>query len=271
MIVIAHRGSSHDEPENSLAAFERAIADGAEYVEFDVQASLDGGLVVFHDLQLDRLTTATGPLRRRSLAELRELGIPTLEEVLELTAGRVGIMVELKSPRLYRRHDIVPRTIALLDREAVVVSFERAAVLETRRLRPELRTVQHVGFGVSIRAAARFAWGAGFHDRRVTARGLARARALGLRRFVYTVNEPARMRSLAALGADGIFSDRPGLAVQVVAALPGSSGAPRRQGHSAGETIFPRSSLPTAARHGRTRSTSSENMEASERPREAGT
>ena len=107
MIVIAHRGASFDEPENSLAAFERAIGVGADYVEFDVQASCDGGLVVFHDLQLDRLTPATGPLRGRPLMELRELGIPTLAEVLVLTAGRIGVMAELKSPRLFRRHDIV--------------------------------------------------------------------------------------------------------------------------------------------------------------------
>jgi glycerophosphoryl diester phosphodiesterase len=221
MIVIAHRGASFDEPENSLAAFERAIAVGADYVEFDVQASCDGGLVVFHDLQLDRLTAATGPLRAHPLAELRELGIPTLAEVLELTAGRIGVMAELKSPRLFRRHDIVPRTLALLDRQAVVVSFERAAILETRRLRPELRTVQHVGFGVSIRGAARFAWGAGFHDRRVTGRGIDRARALGLRSFVYTVNEPERIHRLAGLGADGIFSDRPDLALRALAATRG--------------------------------------------------
>ncbi len=221
MIVIAHRGASFDEPENSLAAFERAIGVGADYVEFDVQASCDGGLVVFHDLQLDRLTPATGPLRGRPLMELRELGIPTLAEVLELTAGRIGVMAELKSPRLFRRHDIVARTIALLDRKAVVVSFERAAILETRRLRPELRTVQHVGFGVSIRAAARFAWGAGFHDRRVTARGLGRARTLGLCSLVYTVNEAQRMQRLADLGADGIFTDRPDLARQALAAVRG--------------------------------------------------
>lgn len=217
MIVIAHRGASYDEPENSLAAFERAIAVGAEYVELDVQASSDGGLVVFHDLELDRLVPAGGPLRRRSLAELREIGIVTLEDVLQLTAGRIGVMAELKRPRLYRRHDVVARTVALLGRDDVVVSFERAAILEARRLRPELRTVQHVGYGTTIRAAARYAWGAGFHDPRVTERGLRRAHAAGLRTFVYTVNEPERMVALEALGVDGIFSDRPDLALRTLA------------------------------------------------------
>ncbi len=215
--VIAHRGASADETENTLPAFERAIALGADYVEFDVQASSDGGLVVFHDLRLDRLTPASGPLRARSLGELRELGIPTLDEVLELTAGRIGIMVELKSPWLYRRHDIVGRTARLLADDAVVVSFSRRAILETRRIRPALRTVQHVGYGTSIRAAGEFAWAAGFDESRVTARGVARAHAFGLKALVYTVNDRARLLALKALGVDGVFSDRPDLAREVLA------------------------------------------------------
>lgn len=221
MIIVAHRGASYDEVENTPAAFERAIAVGAEYVEFDVQASSDGGLVVFHDLALDRLTPARGPLRARRLAELRELGIPTLEKVLELTAGRIGVMVELKNPWLFRRHDIVHRTVQLLGPDAVVVSFSRAAILETRRLRPSLRTVQHVGFGTSIRVAGSFAWAAGFDDSRVTARGIAKAHALGLKALVYTVNVPSRLLELRAIGVDGVFTDRPGLALETLARQPG--------------------------------------------------
>ena len=93
--VIAHRGASSEEKENTLPAFERAIELGADFIEFDVQASSDGGLIVFHDLRLDRLTEARGPLRARRLHELTELGIPTLAEVLELTSGRIGVMAEL--------------------------------------------------------------------------------------------------------------------------------------------------------------------------------
>lgn len=209
--VIAHRGASAEEKENTLPAFERAIELGADYIEFDVQASSDGRLVVFHDLDLDRLTPLRGPLRRRPLAELREVGIPTLEEVVELTRGRVALMAELKSAHLYRRHEIVGRTVALLGPDDVVLSFERRCLLEALRLRPSLRVLQHVGLGVSIRAAATYAWAVGFRNSRVTARGVARAQAFGLETTVYTVNEPARMRELAELGVSGIFSDRPEL------------------------------------------------------------
>lgn len=214
--VIAHRGASADERENTLPAFERAIADGADFAELDVQCSADGALVVFHDLDLDRLTPLRGPLRRRPLAALRDVGIPTLEEVVELTRGRIPLMVELKSAHLYRRHDVARRTVALLGADDVVLSFARRALLEALEARASLRVLQHVGYGVSIRAASRYAWAVGFHDPRVTRRGLARARALGLETTVYTVNAPERMGELDALGVSGIFSDRPALLRQTL-------------------------------------------------------
>ena len=209
--VIAHRGASTDERENTLPAFERAIAVGADFVELDVQVSADGALVVFHDVELDRLTPLEGSLRKRSLAELREHAIPMLEDVLELTRGRIGVMAELKSPHLYRRHDVSGRTAARLGPDDVLLSFSKRALLDAKRSRPDLRLLQHVGLGVSIRAASSYAWGVGFWDPRVTGRGLARARKLGLATTVYTVNDADRMRKLAALGVDGVFSDRPAL------------------------------------------------------------
>ena len=186
-LVIAHRGASWGLPENTLPAFERAIELGADYVELDVHAARDGSLVVCHD-----------PPRG---------GEPRLEEAIQLLGGRIGIMCELKSPWRYRRHDVVARAVKLLPQDAIVVSFDPRALQEVR----SRRVLQHVGFGASIRAAARYAWGVGFLDARLTRRGLAKARALGLATTVYTVNDPARMRELAALGVDGIFSDRPDL------------------------------------------------------------
>jgi glycerophosphoryl diester phosphodiesterase len=200
-LVIAHRGASWDLPENTLAAFERAIEMGADYVEFDVHPDADSRLVVTHD-----------PPRRRP-------GLPTLEEVLDLCRGRIGVMVELKTPGRYRRHDLVLRTLRLTGEDAVIVCFLRPALDEVRRLRPGIRTVQHVGFGVSIRGAVD-AWAAGFQDERVTPRGLAIARRLGLETTVYTVNEPRRMLELAALGVTGMFTDRPDLALRTLARPP---------------------------------------------------
>lgn len=198
MIVIAHRGASHERPENTLAAFERAIELGVDWIELDVHADPSGRLVVTHD-------------RPRS-----GRAYPTLEEALELMRGRVGAMVELKTPHRYAGHAVVARTVRLLAQDDALVCFQRAALVEARSMRPSLRTVQHVGFGVSIRAA-RDAWAAGFHDSRVTGRGVAAASRLGLVPLVYTVNAPARMRALASLGVGGIFTDRPDLALPLFA------------------------------------------------------
>jgi glycerophosphoryl diester phosphodiesterase len=187
-LVIAHRGASWDLPENTLPAFERAIGVGADYVEFDVHARADGQLVVCHD-----------PPRG---------GEPRLEEVLEVCVGRIGIMCELKTPWRYRRHDVVARVERLLPEGAVVVSFEPRALKQVRRL----RRLQHVGFGVSIRRAAHYAWAVGFSDRRLRPGAIELARRLGLETTVYTVNGAERMRELAAFGVTGIFTDRPDLA-----------------------------------------------------------
>jgi glycerophosphoryl diester phosphodiesterase len=201
VIVIAHRGASAELPENTLPAFERAIELGADYVELDVHAARDGTLVVTHD-------------RPRAGREY-----PTLEEALDLMRGRIGVMVELKTPNRYRRHAMVTRAVELLTDEDVLVCFQRPALVEARALRPGLRTVQHVGLGVSIRGAVG-AWAAGFHDARVTRRGIAAARSLGLEPLVYTVNDAARMTELSRLGAGGIFTDRPELALRLFRADP---------------------------------------------------
>jgi len=189
LLVIAHRGASFDEPENTLPAFERAIAMGADYVEFDVQHELQ----VSHDRP------------RRGVA------YPTLAEVVDLCRGRIGLMVELKRPR----GDVVERALELLDDEAVLVCFQRRALEESRVRRPRIRTVQHVGFGVSIRGAAG-AWAAGFRDDRVTRRGLERARSFGLATTVYTVNDEARIAELRDLGVTGVFTDRPDRALAAI-------------------------------------------------------
>ena len=108
--IWAHRGASAYAPENTLPAFELAVAQGAEGVEFDVQLSSDGILVVIHDETLDRTTNGTGQVGDHTLAQLQALDasagrtefagvrIPTLAEVLELVAPtRMRINIELKN------------------------------------------------------------------------------------------------------------------------------------------------------------------------------
>ncbi|MBD0290845.1 MAG: glycerophosphodiester phosphodiesterase [Thermoleophilia bacterium] len=206
-LIIAHRGASFERPENTLAAFERAIELRADYVEFDVQPAGDGELVVVHDR-----------LRRLTLAELRRrhADLATLAEVLDLCVGRVGLAVELKHPHAHRRHDPVGRTLAALRARSVdpggvmVLCFEPAALERVRREAPRLRTVLHLGWRRSPSAASRF-WGVGLEDWAARPPVLRRAQSLGLATAVYTVNDRRRMEELAAVGVTAIFTDRPDL------------------------------------------------------------
>lgn len=104
--VFAHRGlHGPGVPENSPTAFAQAIARGLG-IECDIQRSRDGQAMVFHDATLDRLTAETGPVAARSAAELGQIAlagssdtIPTLRQLLDQVAGRVPLLIEIKSPR----------------------------------------------------------------------------------------------------------------------------------------------------------------------------
>ena len=210
--VIAHRGASAEERENTLPAFERAIELGADFVELDVQASSDGGLVVFHDLDLDRLT----PRAARSgagggrAARARDPDARGGGRADARADRRDGGAEERRTS--IRRHDSSARTVALLSEDDVValVRAQRAA----RGAAPAARAPHHAARrlrrldpgGCRLRVGRRLPRPARH------ARGIERARRLGLRTAVYTVNDAERMRTLAALGVDGVFTDCPGRA-----------------------------------------------------------
>jgi glycerophosphoryl diester phosphodiesterase len=109
MQIIAHRGASALEPENTLRSIRRAIDLGADLVEVDVRQSQDGELVIIHDPVLDRTTNATGPVEKSSLYQLKKVDagkgeqIPTLNEVLELVDGKVGLVIEIKIPGIEKK------------------------------------------------------------------------------------------------------------------------------------------------------------------------
>jgi glycerophosphoryl diester phosphodiesterase len=146
---IAHRGY-HDRQagrlENTLGAAAAAVARGFA-IECDLQPTADGSVVLFHDDTLDRLTDATGPVGPRTLAELKALRlrdtddrIPTLEEFLTLVAGRVPLVIELKSQwRGDRRlEERVAPILSAYRGPAVIMSFDPASMWAMRRLLPNL-------------------------------------------------------------------------------------------------------------------------------------
>ena len=93
--MFAHRGGSKIGPENTIAAFDRGLAAGADGLELDVHLSRDGIVVVHHDARLDRTTRAKGPLKERTAGELAEFDVPPLRAVLA-RYPKIGIIIELK-------------------------------------------------------------------------------------------------------------------------------------------------------------------------------
>ena len=143
-LVIAHRGASADAPENSLAAFEVAIAARAELVELDVRRTADGLLVAHHSARrrgvpVDRLTY-------RELVQRSHYRPPSLEEVLMLCSGRVGVDVEIKETGYEAEVlEVVERRLGWA--EAVVTSFHAEVIETVKSLRPGLRCGLIVGLG----------------------------------------------------------------------------------------------------------------------------
>jgi glycerophosphoryl diester phosphodiesterase len=105
VLIVAHRGASAYEPENTIRSFDNAFQLGADFVELDVRLSKDGSLVVIHDEAVDRTTNGSGLVRDLTLSELKLLDagkgekIPTLEEVLELfSEPEHKFFIEVKEP-----------------------------------------------------------------------------------------------------------------------------------------------------------------------------
>jgi len=104
MQIIAHRGASASEPENTLRSIRRAIDLGTDLVEVDVRQSLDGELLIMHDPTVDRTTNGSGRVENMSISQLKQLNagfgeeIPTLTDVLELVDWKVGLVIEIKVP-----------------------------------------------------------------------------------------------------------------------------------------------------------------------------
>ena len=234
MLVIAHRGASGHAPENTLAAFKKAVAMGAAFIETDLHLSRDARFVAIHDATLNRTTNGKGAVHDMTLSDLRRLDagswfgsefagerIPTLEELLEFSKKNdVVFYLEMKPEGSWggehalvgalRQSGEIPR--------AVVISFDPAVVLNLRKIEPTLMT--GLLFDGQLDKPIQKAVEIG--ARQLVARGdlvtpalLSEARKNDLQVICWTVNHPAHMRMLIAAGVNGIMSDYPDRLVAV--------------------------------------------------------
>jgi len=222
--VLGHRGASAEAPENTLPAFDLALAQGADGVELDVRITADGIPVVIHDATVDRTTGGTGTVRSFRAAELAALdagggaGVPSLEDAAAWAAARsCWLNVELKergteaaTVEVLRRADLGRRTI--------VSSFDAGVVAEVGRIGPELTRHLLTERWDAAAARARHACGAAgvcLGLRGATTVALDALAAESLPVVVWTADDPDRIRGFLEFGVAAIITNVPSVAVQV--------------------------------------------------------
>jgi glycerophosphoryl diester phosphodiesterase len=221
LFCFGHRGARGHEPENTLRSVSKALALGAHGIEVDVYWA-DRHLIVIHDDTLDRTTDGAGPVAEKTFAQLRSFDagkgerIPTLAEIFDTVNRRAVINVELKGPATA---EPVVRLIKEYVQERcwhyedfLVSSFDLAQIETAKQLLPEIRTgalIYNVPPGLAAFAERAAAWSLHPGKHCVTPELVADAHRRGLKVFVYTINQPAEIAAMAALGVDGVFTDYP--------------------------------------------------------------
>lgn len=240
--VIAHRGLSGLCPENTIAAFRRALDLGVDMIELDVLLSADDQLMVVHDDTLDRTTDGSGPVRALNHAQLKQLDaggwfagefvgerIPILPEVLELVGDRTLLNVEIKDEAVTDQVEggITHRVIRLLrdngfgDR-VLLSSFDPRALLHARELDPDIPRgslsnprIQSIRNPIEIledTGAASLNLSRDQVNETIVAKCHQMRRAV----LVYTVNEVDEMQRMISMGVDGLFTDRADVMLELI-------------------------------------------------------
>lgn len=220
LLAIGHRGAMGYEPENTLASFRKALELGVDGVELDVHF-IDGHLLVFHDKQLERTTNGRGLLMDHDFARLRTLDagngqqIPTLPEVFASINGRASLNIELKGKGTAGpvvEFIVGQRQVGWPNELFLVSSFDRQLLRKVRQLDARILLgvlvdgplQDHLDFASELQAYSLHPPLAGV-DRSL----VKEAHDLGIKVFVYTVNETDDLGKMAVIGVDGVFSNYP--------------------------------------------------------------
>ena len=240
--VIAHRGAAGAAPENTLASIRQAIADGTDWVEIDVQETADGEVVVIHDSDLMKLAGVNLRVWEASMQQLAEIDVggwfapgfegervPKLADVLAEVKGRSKLIVELK----YYGHDqqLEQRVVDLIEAagmqdDTMIMSLEYAGIQRVRALRPDWKTglLTARAIGDLTRLDADFL---AVNVAMARPALIAAAHMSGKDIFVWTVNDVLAMSQMMSLGVDGIITDEPLLAQEVLTVRAELSSAER--------------------------------------------
>jgi glycerophosphoryl diester phosphodiesterase len=220
MLIFAHRGASGYLPENTLVAFEKALALGADAIELDVH-NVAGELVVFHDRRLEGKSDTTGLIHQQtleSLAKVRVQGepIPTLWQVLSLIDGRCMVNIELKGMGCVAPFiELYPKTLKALNftpQQLLVSSFNHPYLVTVKQAFPDCPIAPLLA-GIPLNLAEvgsqLNAYSINLDIGFISKAMIDDAHARGLKVFVYTVDDEDDLRALKYLSVDGVFSNYP--------------------------------------------------------------
>lgn len=229
-MIVAHRGASGYAPENTLAAIKVAIEMKADMAEFDVYRSKDGVIVVMHDDTVNRTTNGKGKIEEMTLKELKTLDagskydkkfagekIPTLEEVIKETQGKILLNIEIKGSGCEKGIVELVKKYGMQDK-VQVSSFHHEYLQTIKKLNPDIHTGALVNFAPDLKIivseigadALNIMW-LGFNETL-----LKQTKEIGLQMFVWTVNDETGMRKMINAGVDGIITNYPDRAVSVL-------------------------------------------------------
>jgi glycerophosphoryl diester phosphodiesterase len=220
-LLIAHRGASADAPENTLAAFNLALEQGADGIEFDVQLAADGVPVVIHDGRLERTTNGQGPVRAQTAAALQALdagdgrGVPTLDQLFESIGRRLLYNVEIKNWEW--RDGGAEAAVAACIRAhnladcVVVSSFNPWALRRARRYMPSQVPLALLYMAGPLQISRFLFQGEAEHPHFPLVDEAYMARAVRQKRrvHVWTVDDPVEAQRLVQLGVHAIISNKP--------------------------------------------------------------
>jgi glycerophosphoryl diester phosphodiesterase len=217
IIKVGHRGAAGHAPENTLAALERGIELGADFLEIDVQRTRDGRIVLMHDKFVDRTTDGTGKLTGMSLEEVRRLDagnrqrVPLLQEALELADGRAGVIVECITPGIGPEVYWEVRNCGFR-RPVIFSSFLHKEVLAIRALDAKAMTMallEAVPIVQTAFAQESGATHAGIALDSMTAGFSDALHYAGFEVFIYTADTTQQIDLAKGFGVDGIVSNFP--------------------------------------------------------------
>lgn len=232
---VAHRGASAERPENTLPAFELAIAQRADVVECDVRRSADGALLLLHDSRVDRTTSGSGELRAMTAAEAQALDagdgerIPELADVLALAHGRARVNVDLKEA------DIVDDAVATVraagaEDGVTFISFLPEVWERLDELAPDTPVIHLVDSAAGLASLAMgdsgsqlVATGVGVPFDIVNEGMVERMHRHGYGVFAWTVDDVDEMRRLITCDINGIVTNRPAALAEVIRDLQAST------------------------------------------------